>query len=211
MNHFSRAGIGPGRDRRRLPEPRPAEPGQWPKLEAALAVVNRDLTATLPGQDPLILMVQPPHQASAPSALDGDQVYVALPDGRWHGNAVNACDLEEGDPPEPDDAATVLSVVADAAQSTVVELRWQVWPICLEHKIGMHPRPAGTTIDWYEGATDTAGPPVWWCRGARDGDGHDVALVGQLAATLPGKQRRALRRSERDRGSRRVNGEPGQG
>ncbi|AGS67259.1 hypothetical protein [Streptomyces collinus] len=211
MNHFSHAGIGPGRGRRRLPEPRPAEPGQWPKLEAALAVVNRDLTATLPGQDPLILMVQPACEASAPGAFDRDQVYVAMSDGRWHGNPVNACDLEEDDPPEPDDAATVLHVVADAAQSTVVELRWQVWPVCPEHRIGMHRRPAGTEGDWYEGATDAGGPPVWWCRGDRNGDGHDVALVGQLAATLPGRQRRALRRVERERNRRRTAGDPGQG
>ncbi|MFC9283434.1 hypothetical protein [Streptomyces collinus] len=214
MNHFSPADIGPGRDRRRPPRPRPAEPGRWPKLEAALAVVNRDLTATLPGQDPLILMVQPPQEASAPSALDRDQVYVAMPDGRWHGNPVNACDLEDDDPPEPDDATTVLAVVADAAQSTVMELLWQVWPICWEHKIGVHPRPAGSAVHAggrYECAPDAAGPPVWWCRGARDGDGHDVAQVGQLAATLPGKQRRALRRSERSRSRRRVDGDPGQG
>ncbi len=169
-------------------------------------MVNRDLTATLPGQDPLILMVQPPHRASPPSGIDRGQVYVAMPDGRWHGNAVNACDLDEDDPPEPDDAATVLSVVADAAQSTVMELLWQVWPVCREHKIGMHPRPAGTTGDWYEGGTDTDVPPVWWCRGTRDGDCHDVALVGELAATLSGKQRRALRRGERRRDRRRDGG-----
>ncbi|MFI8370014.1 hypothetical protein [Streptomyces sp. NPDC085466] len=50
MNHFSYVSLGPGDDWRLPPEPRPAEPGQWPKLEAALAVVNRDLAATLPGK-----------------------------------------------------------------------------------------------------------------------------------------------------------------
>ncbi|MEU2653748.1 hypothetical protein ABZ615_00320 [Streptomyces sp. NPDC007325] len=188
MNHFSYLSLGPGDDWQHPPEPRPAEPGQWPKLEAALAVVNRDLTATLPGQEPLILLVAPSEEP---------QVYVAMPDGRWHGNPVNACDLEEGDPPEPDDPTTVLAVVADAAQETITELLWQAWPICWEHKIGMHPRPAGTADDWYQGETDADGPPVWWCRGSRDGDCHDVSLVGELASTLPGKQRRALRRSER--------------
>lgn len=63
MHYFSPAGTGPG-DGRRLPEVGPTEPGRWPKPEAALAVVNRDLTATLPEQDPLILMVQPPHVRS---------------------------------------------------------------------------------------------------------------------------------------------------
>ena len=188
MNDFSDAGRGPGHARQHVPEPERAAPGQWPKLEAALAVVNRDLTATLPGQDALILMVDPPPQPSPPSGIGRGQVYVAMPDGRWHGNAVNACDLEEGDPPEPDDAATVLTVVADAAQSTVMELLWQAWPICEEHRRGMHPRPAGTADDWDPCETDTTGPVVWWCRGSRDGHGHDVSLVGELAATLPGKR-----------------------
>ncbi|MFF5900174.1 hypothetical protein ACFY8O_30210 [Streptomyces argenteolus] len=195
MNDFSYSSIGP--------EPGQAEPGQWPKLEAALAVVNRDLLATLPGQDALILMVVPPWQPLPPSGIDRGQVYVAMPDGRWHGNAVNACDLEEGDPPEPDDAATVLTVVADAAQATIMELFWQVWPLCREHKTGMHPRPAGATDDWYQGEADTVGPPVWWCRGNRDGKPHDVCLVGELATTLQGKQRRALRHSKRKPDSRR--------
>ncbi|GAA3117314.1 hypothetical protein GCM10010521_01290 [Streptomyces rameus] len=202
MSHFSFVSLGPGDDRQHLPEHRQAEPGQWPKLEAALAAVNRDLMATLPGQGPLILMAAPSWQPSPPSGSDKEQVYVAMPDGRWHGNPVNACDLEEGDPPEPDDMATVLTLVADAAQATVTELLWQVWPICWEHRIGMHPRPAGTADDWYQGETQAGGPPVWWCRGGRDGHCHDVSPVGDLAATLPGKQRRALRRSERERDHR---------
>ncbi|MFE9678055.1 hypothetical protein ACFYO5_28765 [Streptomyces sp. NPDC006259] len=112
---------------------------------------------------------------------------------------MNACDLEEGDPPEPDDATTVLTVVADAAQETVMELLRQVWPLCREHGSGMHPRPAGTADDWYQGERDTAGPPVWWCRGSRDGRCHDVSPVGELAAILPGERQGALRRSEGER------------
>ncbi|MCM2393251.1 hypothetical protein [Streptomyces albipurpureus] len=203
MNYFPFVGIGPGHDWQHFSEPRQVQGGQWPKLEAALAVVNRDLAATLPGQDELILMLVPSAGPMTRDATDGDQIYVALPDGRWQGNSVNACDLEEGDPPEPDDAALVLSVVADAAQETIIELLRQVWPICSTHHIGMHPRPAGTTDNWYQGETDTVGPPVWWCRGNRHGTFHDVSLVGELAATLPGKQRRALRRSERKRDRRR--------
>jgi hypothetical protein len=199
VSYFSSSSTGPGQDRPYHPQPRRAEPGEWPKLEAALAVVNRDLAATLPGHDPLVLMVVPPWKPGSRGAIDGDQVYVALPDGRWHGNYVNATYLDEGDPPEPDDAMTVLAVVADAAQSTVMELLWQVWPVCREHKIGTHPRPAGTTDDECHGEAGSAGPPVWWCGGSRNGECHDVSLVGELAATLPGKQRRALRRSERGR------------
>jgi hypothetical protein len=190
-------------DQEHLPEPRRVEPGQWPKLEAALAVVNRDLMATLPGQDALILMLAPSWEPVPPDAIEGDQIYVAMPDGRWHGNPVNACDLEEGEPPEPQDATAVLTVVADAAQATVMELLRQVWPICSDHRIGMHSRPAGTTEDWCQDDTDSVGPPVWWCRGSRDGKCHDVCLIGELVATLPGKQRRALRRSERGRDGRR--------
>ncbi|WP_293995240.1 hypothetical protein [Streptomyces sp.] len=147
MNYFSYSRIGPGHDRPRLPKPRPAEPGEWPKLEAALSVVNRDLTATVPGQEPLILMVDP-GESLPPGGIDRGRVHVAMPDGRWQGNQVNAYDPEEGDPLEPDDEMTVLRVVADAAQETVVELLWQVWPVCGEHKLGMHARPAGTDDDW---------------------------------------------------------------
>ncbi|TWG02878.1 hypothetical protein FHX80_111290 [Streptomyces brevispora] len=185
MSHFSYSGTGPGHERQYLSEFERVQPGQWPEWEAALAVVNRDLTATLPGQDALVLMVAPPFQPLPPNGTDRGQVYVAMPDGRWHGNSVNADDLEEGDPPEPDDATTVLTVVADAAQATVMELLRQVWPLCWQHRIGMHPRPAGTTDGWSQGETDATGPPVWWCRGGRDGKCHDVSLVGELAATLP--------------------------
>ncbi|MGW4734582.1 hypothetical protein ACWEQC_36400 [Streptomyces shenzhenensis] len=203
MSYFSYFSIGPGHGQQHGPEPSRVEPGRWPKLEAALAVVNRDLMATLPGQDALILMRAPSWEPLPRNAVEGDQIYVAMPDGRWHGNSVHACDLEEDDPPEPDDATAVLTVVADAAQETVMELLWRVWPICSAHKIGMHPRPAGTTEDWYQDETDSAGPPVWWCRGGRDGTCHDASLVGELAATLPGKQCRALRRSARKRDGRR--------
>ncbi|CAL2071022.1 MULTISPECIES: hypothetical protein [Streptomyces] len=171
-----------------------AEAGRWPELEAALAVVNRDVraTLTLPGREPLILMVVPD-----PDGFDGDQVYVAMADGRSHGNPVHSDDLEEGAEPEPGDAAAVLTVVAEAAQETLMELLWQVWPLCREHGTGMHPRPAGTSGDWYPGETAAAGPPVWWCRGGRAGDCHDASLIGELADTLPGKERRALRRKGR--------------
>ncbi|MER8041749.1 hypothetical protein [Streptomyces sp. NPDC094032] len=188
VDHFSYFPVGPGHDRQLPSAPRRAEPGEWPKLEAALAVINRDLAATLPGQGPLVLMVVPSEQSSPRSGIGSDQVYVAMPDGLWHGNPVNECDLEEGDPPEPDDPAAALTAVADGAQETIMELLWQVWPICEEHESGVHLRRAGTADDGYQGETDAVGPPVWWCRGGagRDGDCHDVALVGELAATLPG-------------------------
>ncbi|MEV6192994.1 hypothetical protein AB0M19_11400 [Streptomyces sp. NPDC051920] len=199
MNSFSFHRIGPDQDGQDQSLPRRPEPGQWPKAEAALAVVNRDLVATLPGQEALVLLVVPSEETLPGAAAGEEQVYVALPDRRWHGNAVNGTDLEEGAPPEPDDDTAVLAAVADAAQETVMELLWQVWPVCPDHGTGMHPRPPGTSADWYPGRPDAAGAPVWWCRGGRDGACHDVCPVGELTATLPGKQRRAPRRGERRR------------
>ncbi|MEV7503768.1 hypothetical protein [Streptomyces sp. NPDC093018] len=205
-------GAGTGdRGRRAEPpraEPERAEPGRWPELEAALAVVNRDVRATLPGQEPLILMVTPaPDEAAGTygssssygscGSYGGQEVYVAMADGRSHGSPVHTDDLAEDAPREPGDAATVLSVVAEAAQETVMELLWQVWPLCREHGTGVHPRPAGTSEDWYPGETAAGGPPVWWCRGGRTGDCHDASPIGELADTLPGKERRALRRGRR--------------
>lgn len=140
-------------------------------------MVNRDLMATLPDQEALILMADPPWQPLPPSGIDRGQVYVAMPDGRWHGNSVNARDLEEGDPPEPDDATTVLTVVADAAQSTNMELLWRVWPICSEHKIGMRPRPQGPL---------TTGIRAKWTRSAHRCGGAGAACASRAARTSAG-------------------------
>lgn len=202
VNYFSAVGI-PGHSSPHGPEPRRAEAGRWPELEAALVLVNRDLSATLPGQDPFLLMLDPSWAPASRGAVDGDQIHVAMSDGRWHGASVNVWDLDEDDSSEPYDAATALAVVADAAQETLVELLRHVWPICSTHNIGVHPRPPGTTDSWYQGQPAAVGPPVWWCRGGRDGECHDVAQVGKLAETLPGKQRRALRRGERHQSGRR--------
>ncbi|MEU1086715.1 hypothetical protein ACFYPN_28685 [Streptomyces sp. NPDC005576] len=182
MKPFSCSAIGPGHvGRHRSPDPVPAEPGRWPKLAAALAVVNRDVRATLPDQDPLVLMCVPSCEPPTPTSVGGDQIYVALPDGRWHGNPVNARDLEAGDPLEPDDAETVLSVVAEAAQETLMELLWQAWPVCPAHRTGTHlllPR----TDDGYPSGADPQGPPVWWCGGGPGGVRHAVSLVGEWGA-----------------------------
>ncbi|MER8234981.1 hypothetical protein [Streptomyces sp. NPDC094049] len=203
MNEYFRLNIGPGHGWPYVPEPHPVEPGRWPELEAALALVNRDLAATLPEQDPLILMLCPSTEPVRESPVDHDQIYVAMPDGRWHGNPVHACDPEEdGVPPEWDNRAAVLATVAEGAQETLMELLWQVWPLCSTHKIGMHAGLAGTGDSRYPDGAGPAGPAVWWCSGGRDGTHHDACLVGELADTLPGKQRRALRRTERRKDGR---------
>ncbi|MET7568648.1 hypothetical protein ABZT04_09095 [Streptomyces sp. NPDC005492] len=180
MSYFSYHPVERGPGRPDLPEPRRAEPGEWPRIEAALAIVNRDLAATLPDQRPLILM-----------SCD-EEVYVAMPDGSWQGNGIALA--ESG-------ASHLLGLVADAAQETVMELLWQAWPVCPFHKMGTHSRPEGTTADW-EGEARGEGA-VWWCRGHHGGDCHDLAPVGELAGALPGKQRRELRRAERRRGGAR--------
>ncbi|WP_328683555.1 hypothetical protein [Streptomyces sp. NBC_00343] len=164
-------------------DPQRAEPGRYPRLEAALATVNRDFAATLPDQPPLRLMVWE------------EQVYVAVSDGSWHHNG-----LQEPDDDAPDALALALDLVADAAQETVTERLWQAWPVCPFHKIGTHLRPEGTAVDW-EGWNDgDSGRLVWWCRGGTAGGCHDLAPVGELGGALPGKERRASRRRERGGG-----------
>lgn len=195
---FSHTRIGPGDDSWRAPEAVPVAPGEWPELAAALAVVNRDLAATRAELDPLVLIRHPPWTSPHWGGESPEQIYVALSDGRAHGNAVNPRDPEPGDPQEPDHPAHVLAVVAEAAQDTVQELFWQVWPVCREHGLGVHVRPAGTGGAWPDRREITE-PPVWWCRGNRPDGHHDVCPIGELADLLPGKQRRALRREQRRR------------
>ncbi|WP_448316046.1 hypothetical protein [Streptomyces sp. CO7] len=184
MNDSSNTGAGSVRDRQRAAEPGWAASGRWPVLEAALAVVNRGLSATLPGQGELVLVVAPCGGPPGPDGHDREHVHVALPDGRWHGDRVNAGDPEAGDLPEPEDPSTVLAVVAEAAQETVMELLWKVWPTCPEHGTGLHCRPAGTIDAGETRAAGVIGRPVWRCGGGRDGESHDVAVVGELAALV---------------------------
>ncbi|MFF5496107.1 hypothetical protein [Streptomyces aquilus] len=142
-----------------LPEPRPVAPGRYPVWEQALALLNRDLSVTLPRLEPLRLLALPSYDTEEP-----EWVYVATANGEWHGNAL---------PPHSQDSlASALASVADAAQESVVELLWQAWPLCPEHGLGMHPR---------EGAEKRLS---WWCAGggARRGPAHVHAAVGALDA-----------------------------
>ncbi|MET9385163.1 hypothetical protein ABZY09_29855 [Streptomyces sp. NPDC002928] len=139
-------------------DPRPVSPGEYPVWDEALAVVNRDLAAALPEQGDLRLIALPSWEEGEP-----ENVYVALPDGRWHGNELGN-----------DSAATPLDAlitVAEAAQETVIECLWRVWPVCTEHDLGMHPR-------------EEDGRPVWWCAGGgrSGGPAHVGAALGELDA-----------------------------
>ncbi|MCX5392815.1 hypothetical protein [Streptomyces sp. NBC_00094] len=160
---FMRAFFGP-------PEPGRILLGTYPLWDEALALVNRDLAVTLPEQGPLALMGLPP--------WDGDEVenvYVALPNGEWHGNPLDSTSV--------DDPAGALAVVAEAAQDTVIELLWQAWPVCGEHGIGMHPR-------------EVDGQLSWWCAGGRTPrePAHVRASVGALDSLVrrsrPNRKRR---------------------
>ncbi|WP_369387763.1 hypothetical protein AB5J72_09240 [Streptomyces sp. CG1] len=135
------------------PEPRVVLTGAYPLWDEALAVVNRDLAATLPEQRPLCLISYPEFED-----LD-EHVYVALANGEAHGNPLMPAES----------AVEALMAVADAAQETVSERLWRAWPVCTVHDLGMHPR-------------DVDGRPSWWCAGgSRRGDpAHVRAAVGEL-------------------------------
>ncbi|MFD8546901.1 hypothetical protein [Streptomyces sp. NPDC059649] len=143
-----------------LPEPRPVLPGEYPLWDEALAVVNRDLGATLPDQEPLQLLGLPSDDENV-----AEYVYVALANGEWHGNVV--------DPASADDPVLALWAITDAAQETVTECLWQAWPVCDEHDLGMHPRAADGRLSW-------------WCAGGnvRREPAHIRAAVGDLAGLV---------------------------
>ncbi|MFE0727368.1 hypothetical protein ACFW2X_03770 [Streptomyces antibioticus] len=140
------------------PGPREVRPGEHPAWDEALALVNRDLAALLPNRGPLRLL-------ALPSDADvewepAEHVYVALPDGRWHGNHLD--DASRADP------ADALASVADAAQDTVLECLWQVWPVCAEHGLGMRPGQDDDRV-------------VWACAGGRGPqDPAHVREIGEL-------------------------------
>ncbi|GGR26174.1 hypothetical protein [Streptomyces aurantiogriseus] len=156
-----------------LPRPREVQAGEYPVWDEALALVNRDLAALLPDHGPLRLLALPPWDDLDES--EREHVYVALPDGRWHGS-----DLWHGSEAT---LTSALAAVAEAAQDTVMECLWQVWPVCAEHRIGMHTRQED-------------GRPVWWCAGGRGpGDpAHVRAAVGELDALHRPRRARRKRR-----------------
>lgn len=143
-----------------LPEPRRVSLGEYPLWDEALAVVNRDLAATLPDQEPLQLRGLPSYDEDV-----AEYVCVALANGEWHGNVV--------DPDSAEDPALALTAITDAAQETVTECLWQAWPVCDEHDLGMHPREADGQLSW-------------WCAGgniSREA-AHIRSAVGGLAGLV---------------------------
>ncbi|MFE7596709.1 hypothetical protein [Streptomyces sp. NPDC057494] len=136
------------------PAPRRIPAGAYPLWDEALALVNRDLAATLPDEEPLRLLGLPGYDG-------GENVYVGMANGEWQGNFL--------DPDSAGDAPGALAAVVDAAQETVIELLWRAWPLCGEHDLGMHAREADGQLSW-------------WCAGgtAPREPAHLRAAVGGL-------------------------------
>jgi len=150
------------RDLYEWPEGRRVPPGEHPAWDRALVLLNRDLAATLPEQEPLQLLALPTHPFGGD---DAPNIYVAMADGGWHGNCLF--------PESADDDSLALAVIADAAQESVTECLWQAWPLCDEHGLGMHPRAADGQLSW-------------WCAGVRSrpGTDHIRAAVGALDTVI---------------------------
>ncbi|WP_314612298.1 hypothetical protein [Streptomyces stackebrandtii] len=167
--------------------PRPVLPGEYPLWEEALGLVNRDLAATLPDQEPLRLMALPAWDGG--DGLDGargEDLYVTMANGEWQGNCLEAS-AENRHADAVASVADAVASVADAAQETVSELLWQAWPVCGEHGTGMHPRV-------------TDGEVAWWCSGGRSPrePEHIRAAVGALDTLgRPHRPNRKQRRRER--------------
>ncbi|WP_133305872.1 hypothetical protein [Microbispora triticiradicis] len=73
------------------------------------------------------------------------------------------------------DAGAALVEIADAVQDVVIEHIWGVWPICPEHRLGLH-------------AAFVEGTAVWQCAGAGT---HTAAAIGDLG--LSSRQRHFCR------------------
>ncbi|MEU3614881.1 hypothetical protein ABZ725_21530 [Streptomyces sp. NPDC006872] len=161
---------------------RPVEPGEYPVWDEALTLVNHDLAALLPDHGPLRLVARPTWpEESADDEQAAEHVYVAMPNGSWHGNEL---------PPERSAGpGAALAAVAFAAQDTVLEYLWQVWPVCPEHRLGMHPG-------------EEHGRAVWWCAGGPDGQNaqHVSAAVGEVEESYrPRRERRKRRRQNQQK------------
>lgn len=172
------------------PEPRSVAAGEHPWWDEALALVNRDLAATLPEQRPLRLIAWP---ADAEDEGEAERVYVALDNGDAHGDSLG---------PAPSSATAALRAVAEAAQDTVMECLWQAWPVCTLHNLGMH-------LGEGEGEGEGAGGVVWWCAGPGrpDDPEHPRAAVGELDTVhrprRPNRKRREPPESRERREERR--------
>ncbi|MFD4955596.1 hypothetical protein [Streptomyces sp. NPDC058451] len=119
-------------------------------LRQALRVVARDLPPAGIDGEPRLVLLEEFTPVSAGIELSDGRLLVG--DGGLH-----AC---AGDTP-----AGAVTAVADLIQDDLMKQTWQVWPVCSDHRLGLH-------------AATHQGAAVWWCAG---GDEHAVALIGELA------------------------------
>ncbi|MEE1820388.1 hypothetical protein PUR59_35920 [Streptomyces sp. SP18ES09] len=149
--------------------------GAYPLWDEALGLLNRDLAATLPDEEPLLLLGLTDEDENE-DENEGEYVYVGRANGEWHGNRL--------EPDSAGDPLDALAAVADAAQDTVTELLWRAWPLCAEHNLGMH-------------VYEAEGQLSWWCSGGMDPrhPAHLRAAVGGLDALLRPSRPHHRRRS----------------
>ncbi len=88
---------------------------------------------------------------------------VLFADGWMHGDGISAG--------PPDDLVGALVTVGEHLTESVTERHWAVWPLCPEHRLGVH--AARSAAD---------GSAVWLCSG--EPDGHPVARIGNLNSQL---------------------------
>ncbi|GJF27918.1 hypothetical protein KNE206_06180 [Kitasatospora sp. NE20-6] len=134
-------------------------PERLATLRSALAVVARDLRAGGFTDEPRLVVQDGWYPESAG---------VVLADGWLHGGDLPA---ETGDR-----LSGAVAAVAAHVQESVTERDRTVWPLCPDHRLGLH-------------AVQRDGAALWWCAA---GPGHPAAAVGALPPTA-----RTSRRSPR--------------
>lgn len=134
-----------------MPPPTPAE---HQLLDQALSIVERDVEVVVGEAGGLRLVTS------------RGQVFVALDDGRFHGDPVQ---VQPGDT-----AARIIAVVAEAAQDTVMGVLWKAWPEC-----PVHHTVASVSLSAGESAAVRDKDAVSWRCSAEEGP-PTVATVGSL-------------------------------
>ncbi|WP_261565126.1 hypothetical protein [Frankia gtarii] len=125
------------------------------RLEWALGLVQRDLTATAPEIGRLRL------RPLAPFDEDIEiPVAISLPDGNYSADArINA-----------NSYSTTLASVAGGAQESLMEVSFYVWPSCAHHDRGMYVQVDRSS----EKESDSVN---WMCKAA---GGHILCAIGDL-------------------------------
>jgi hypothetical protein len=120
-------------------------PGWFATLQEALDRVSADMRATgLPGTARLVV-----------PEWSGRNAFVQT----WEGEYGTGGGIF---PEAGSNLVAALVAVADDAQDAVMHTIWGTWPVCPEHRFGVH-------------AAERDGAAVWWCEGS---SGHVAAEIG---------------------------------